>query len=68
MLEVRSTEEVAYLTAAETARLLRISSRTLYNYVEQKRVPAPIWLGGKRLWPAQTLHDFVGAARNRKRR
>jgi excisionase family DNA binding protein len=58
----------AYMTAAEAACLLRISPRTLYSYVQQKRVPPPIWLGGKRLWPAQAMHDHLGAARNHKRR
>jgi excisionase family DNA binding protein len=41
--------EPIYLTAADAARLLRISVRTLYTYVKEKRVPAPLWLGGKRL-------------------
>jgi excisionase family DNA binding protein len=59
--------EPIYLTAADAARLLRISVRTLYTYVKEKRVPAPLWLGGKRLWPAQAVHDHVGAARNRRR-
>lgn len=57
-----------YLTAAEVAGLLRISVRTLYTYVQDTRIPAPIWLGGKRLWPAQAVHDHVGATRRRKRR
>ena len=57
-----------YLTASEIANLLRISTRTLYTYVLDKRVPVPIWLGGKRLWPAQAVHDHLGGAQNRKRR
>ena len=57
-----------YLTGSEVANLLRISTRTLYTYVHDKRLPAPIWLGGKRLWPAQAVHDHLGVARNRKRR
>lgn len=62
------TEISVYLTAAEVADLLRISIRTLYAHVQQSRVPPPIWLGSKRLWPAQGMHDFLGSARNRKRR
>lgn len=58
----------AYLTAAEVAALLRISLRTLYAHVQQSRVPAPIWLGGKRLWPSQGMHDFLGTPKSRKRR
>lgn len=64
----RNTETHVYLTAAEVAGLLRISIRTLYAHVQQSRVPPPIWLGSKRLWPAQGIHDFLGSARNRKRR
>lgn len=65
---VSATEHTVYLTAAEAACLLRISPRTLYSYVQQKRVPPPIWLGAKRLWPAQAMLDYVGAAKNHKRR
>jgi predicted DNA-binding transcriptional regulator AlpA len=59
--------DVHYLTAPEVAALLRISVRTLHTYVLNKRVPAPLRLGGKRLWTAQALHDHVGSARHRKR-
>lgn len=62
------TVTTAYLTAAEVATVLRISLRTLYAHVQQSRVPPPIWLGSKRLWPAQALHDFICTARRRKRR
>ena len=55
-----------YITPKEVATMLRICERTLYTYVEEKRLPSPIWLGGKRLWPAQTIHDYI-ASRNRKR-
>lgn len=57
-----------YLTATEVAGLLRVSIRTLYTYVHESRLPAPIWLGGKRLWPAQAVHDHIGAGRRRKSR
>lgn len=66
----KSTINVAsptYLTAQEVATLLRVSVRTLYSHVGQKRVPAPFWLGNKRLWPAQAVHDYLGSTRNRKR-
>lgn len=63
-----TSEHPVYLTGNEVANLLRISLRTLYVYVLQRRVPAPIWLGSKRLWPAQAMHDFLGAAKNHKRR
>ena len=64
---VNPSPTAVYLTAAEVANLLRISLRTLYAHVQRNRVPAPIWLGGKRLWPAQGMHDFLGAPKNRKR-
>lgn len=68
MPPVASTETSVYLTAAEVADLLRISIRTLYAHVQQSRVAPPIWLGSKRLWPVQGIHDFLGSAKNRKRR
>lgn len=61
-----SEAHIHYLTAPEVAALLRVSVRTLHTYVGNKRVPAPIRLGGKRLWAAQSLHDHVGSARKRK--
>lgn len=57
-----------YLNAAEVASLLRISVRTLHTYVQRERIPSPIWLGGKRLWCAQSVHDFLGTSRLRRRR
>ncbi|OOG53138.1 helix-turn-helix domain-containing protein [Polaromonas sp. C04] len=64
----KTAEHSVYLTAADVAHLLRISLRTLHSHVKHRRVPSPIWLGGKRLWAAQVIHDFLGAARNHKRR
>lgn len=60
--------EPLYLNAAELIELLHICERTLYTYVQEQRIPAPIWLGGKRLWSAQAIHDHLGAARQKKRR
>jgi excisionase family DNA binding protein len=57
-----------YITAAEIAALLRISLRTLHTYIDEQRIPAPLWLGGKRLWTPQAVHDFIASSRNRKRR
>jgi predicted DNA-binding transcriptional regulator AlpA len=56
-----------YLTATELAAMLRISVRTLYTYIDERRVPTPLWLGGKRLWTPQVVHDFIASARQRKR-
>jgi predicted DNA-binding transcriptional regulator AlpA len=55
-----------YLTASHITELLHISERTLYTYVNDGRLPRPIRLGGKRLWPAQALHDHLGAERLKK--
>jgi excisionase family DNA binding protein len=57
-----------YIDAEEVATLLRITTRTLYTYVQEKRVPSPVWLGGKRLWVEQALHDYIATPANRKRR
>ena len=65
--ETHSESHVHYLTAPEVAALLRVSVRTLHTYVGDKRVPAPVRLGGKRLWSAQALHDHLGSARLRRR-
>jgi predicted DNA-binding transcriptional regulator AlpA len=60
-------KESPYINGEQVARLLRITTRTLHTYVKQRKVPSPIWLGGKRLWFEQALHDYIAAPANRKR-
>jgi predicted DNA-binding transcriptional regulator AlpA len=57
-----------YMTAKEIAAMLHICERTLYSYVEDQRIPQPVWLGGKRLWVSQVVHDFVASSAKRKGR
>jgi excisionase family DNA binding protein len=52
-----------YLTPKEVCAELKISVRTLYNWESEGLVPKPLRLGGKRLWPAQQLHDHVAKSR-----
>jgi len=39
-----------YLTKKEVARLLRVSVRTVTNYMSQGLLPKPLQLGGRLLW------------------
>lgn len=47
------------LTKKEVAQLLRVTTRTVENYVSKALLPAPVKVGGKALWSAQAIADFV---------
>jgi excisionase family DNA binding protein len=49
----------AWLTFREAADFLRVSSKTLQRYVEEKRVPKPSRVGRKLLWDRAKLHAHV---------
>jgi predicted DNA-binding transcriptional regulator AlpA len=57
-----------YINAQQVACILKVTMRTLHTYVKKNRIPNPIWLGGKRLWVEQSVHDYIGAAINKRRR
>lgn len=50
-----------YLTKAELASLLRVSTRTISNYVRTGAIPGPIRFGRKALWSRAVLTVFVQA-------
>lgn len=47
------------LTKKEVAQLLRVTTRTVENYVSKALLPPPVKVGGKALWSAQAIADFV---------
>lgn len=40
-----------YLRKSEVAQMLRVTTRTIENYVKNKRLCAPVKVGGRPLWP-----------------
>jgi excisionase family DNA binding protein len=50
-----------YLTKAELASMLRVSTRTITNYARSGAIPSPVRFGRKALWARATLLTFLRA-------
>ncbi len=48
-----------YLTKAELASMLRVSTRTITNYARSGAIPGPVRLGRKALWSRAALIAFI---------
>jgi len=48
-----------YLTKEELATLLRVSKRTINNYIFEKRLPSPMHIGRRALWNKTELAQFL---------
>lgn len=48
-----------YLTKEELAMLLRVSKRTINNYISESRLPVPIHVGRRALWHRAELAEFL---------
>ena len=60
--------ETTYLTKSELAALLRVTTRTVENYVRTGTLPKPLHVGRKSLWPrVRTLAHIERMVAGRKR-
>lgn len=50
-----------YLTKSELASMLRVSSRTISNYIRSGALPEPVKIGRRALWSRATLLAFLRA-------
>lgn len=48
-----------YLTKVELASMLRVSTRTITNYVGTGAIPQPVKFGRKALWSKSALVAFI---------
>lgn len=48
-----------YLTREELAKLLRVTTRTVHNYIKAGSVPAPVRVGRRYLWSRTGLVAFI---------
>ncbi len=48
-----------YLTREELAKLLRVTTRTVHNYIKSGAVPAPVRVGRRYLWSRTGLVSFI---------
>ncbi len=54
-----------YLTKAELAKLLRVTTRTITNYQRRADFPSPVRVGKRNLWAREALIAYVqGQATN----
>ena len=49
------------LKKSEVAALLRVTPRTIENYLKQGRIPAPVRIGNRPLWPAVAIRALLVA-------
>ena len=54
-------EPASYLTKAELAAMLRVSTRTITNYVSTGAIPGPVRFGRRALWSRAALMAFIQA-------
>jgi predicted DNA-binding transcriptional regulator AlpA len=47
------------LTKAELAALLRVTMRTIDNYVKSKAIPKPVRVGRRALWHRQAIVSLL---------
>lgn len=52
-------EPANYLTKADLASMLRVSTRTITNYVHTGAIPGPVKFGRKALWSRVALTAFI---------
>lgn len=50
-----------YLTKMELASMLRVSTRTISNYIRAGVIPEPVKIGRKALWSRAVLLEFIRA-------
>lgn len=51
--------EPIFVTAAELAQLMRISTRTLWRLLSARKMPKPIRLGGAVRWRMDVIQDWI---------
>jgi excisionase family DNA binding protein len=52
---------VDYLTKSELASMLRVSTRTISNYIRTGALPEPVKVGRRALWSRAALLAFLRA-------
>lgn len=50
------------LTAREVAQVLRISERSVWRLCAEKKLPAPLHVGGAARWPKNEIEEWIKRA------
>jgi hypothetical protein len=56
-------DNISYMDATETCRVLAISRRTLGRRVKAGALPEPVRKDRRRYWPTDTIHELASRAR-----
>lgn len=48
---------------SEVAKALRVTTRTVENYRKNGRLPSPVVISNRPMWPAAAIHAMVSPAR-----
>lgn len=59
--KMNDKQPTEYLTKTELAAMLRVSTRTITNYIRTGAIPEPVKIGRKALWSRGELLAFVRA-------
>lgn len=54
------------LTAREVAHVLRISERSVWRLCSEKKIPAPLHVGGAARWAKTEIEEWFQDARRRR--
>lgn len=54
------------LTAREVAQVMRISERSVWRLVSEKKLPAPLHVGGGARWPKSELEAWIQHAAEKR--
>lgn len=58
---MNNQDQTDYLTKAELAAMLKVSTRTITNYTRTGAIPSPVKFGRKALWSRAALLAFIRA-------
>lgn len=56
---VDATAEPLLVTAAEVARLLNVSTRTLWRQLSAGQIPQPVRFGGTVRWRVEEIRNWI---------
>ena len=58
-LDQNSATEPLLIPAAEFARLLQVSTRTLWRQLSAGQIPRPVRFGGTVRWRLEEIHEWI---------
>ena len=64
MININSIEEGKLYSLEETAEILVVTKRTLYNWMNEGMIPKPKSMGRRRLYPGRVLIDYLKGLEN----